>query len=140
MKGIKRILLAVDESKHAEKVVEMCVEMARGFDAKVFLVNVHPKVLALGQPYYQQVRNQYLEHAEHTVGPHRTRLEKAGIDFDVLLLEGDPAEMINETARVEKCDLVMMGSKGLSNIVGLALGSVSSKVLHSAQCMVLMVP
>jgi len=58
----------------------------------------------------------------------------------VLILEGDPAEMINETARVMKSDLIVMGSRGLSNILGLTLGSVSTKVLHSAKCMVLIVP
>ena len=114
--------------------------MAQTFEAKIFLVYVHPKVLDLGQPYYQQVLNKYKEHAEHAVAPHKTRLEKNGLDFEVLILEGDPAEMINETARVQKCDLLVMGTRGLSNIQGLTLGSVSNKVLHSTQCMVLMVP
>ena len=140
MNGIKRILLAVDESRHSDLVAEKAIEMARSFKTKVFLVYVHPIVLALGQPYYQQVLNKYLEHADHTVAPHKTVLEKNGLDFDVLILEGDPAEMIIETARVQKCDLIVMGSRGLSNILGLTLGSVSTKVLHSAQCMVLLVP
>ena len=58
----------------------------------------------------------------------------------MLILEGDPAERIIETARVMKSDLIVMGSRGLSNILGLTLGSVSTKVLHSAKCMVLIVP
>ena len=140
IKGIKWILLAVDESKHSDVVAEKVIEMARSFEAKIFLVYVHPIVLALGQPYYDQVFNKYVEHAEHTVAPHKTRLEKHGLGFEVMILEGDPAEMINDTARVLKCDLIVMGSRGLSNIVGLTLGSVSTKVLHSAQCMVLLVP
>jgi nucleotide-binding universal stress UspA family protein len=140
MKRIKQILLAVDESRRSVTVVEKAIEMAQTFEAKIFLVYVHPKVLDLGQPYYQQVLNKYIEHAEHAVAPHKTRLEKNGLDFEVLILEGDPAEMINETARVQKCDLIVMGTRGLSNIQGLTLGSVSNKVLHSTQCMVLMVP
>lgn len=140
MKVIKRILLAVDESSHSDLVAERAIAMAGSFEAKVFLVYVHPKLLQLGQPYDQEVLNKYLEHAEYTVAHHKTHLEKGGIDFEVLILEGDPAEMINETARVQKCDLIVMGSRGLSNILGLTLGSVSSKVLHSAKCMVLIVP
>jgi len=140
MKGIKRILLAVDESSHSVPVAEKAIEMARTFEAKIFLVHVHPKVLDLGQPYYQQALNKYTELSEHAVAPHKTQLEKQGLDLDVLILEGDPAEMITETARVEKCDLIVMGTRGLSNIQGWALGSVSNKVLHSAPCMVLMVP
>ena len=140
MKVIKRILLAVDESSHSDLVTERAIAMAGSFEAKVFLVYVHPKLMQLGQPYDQEVRNKYLEHAEHTVAHHKTRLEKRGLAFEVLILEGDPAEMINETARVLKCDLIVMGSKGLSNLLGLTLGSVSTKVLHSAKCMVLIVP
>jgi len=140
MKVIKRILLAVDESSHSDLVAERAIAMAGSFEAKVFLVYVHPKLLQLGQPYDQEVLNKYLEHAEHTVAHHKTHLEKSGVDFEVLILEGDPAEMINETARVMKSDLIVMGSRGLSNILGLTLGSVSTKVLHSAKCMVLIVP
>ena len=140
MKVIKRILLAVDESSHSDLVAERAIAMADSFQAKIFLVYVHPKVLELGQPYYQEVLNKYIEHADYTVAHHKTHLEKSGIDFEVLILEGDPAEMINETARVLKSDLIVMGSRGLSNILGLTLGSVSTKVLHSAKCMVLIVP
>ena len=140
MKVIKRILLAVDESSHSDLVAERAIAMAGSFEAKVFLVYVHPKLLQLGQPYDQEVLKKYLEHAEYTVAHHKTHLEKGGIDFEVLILEGDPAEMINEMARVQKCDLIVMGSRGLSNILGLTLGSVSTKVLHSAKCMVLIVP
>jgi nucleotide-binding universal stress UspA family protein len=140
MKLIKRILLAVDESSHSDLVAERAIAMASSFEAKVFLVYVHPKVLQLGQPYDQEVLNKYQEHAEHAVARHKTHLEKGGIDFEVLILEGDPAEMIIETARVQKCDLIVMGTRGLSNILGLTLGSVSTKVLHSAKCMVLIVP
>ncbi len=140
MKVIKRILLAVDESIHSDLVAERAIAMAGSFEAKIFLVYVHPKILELGQPYYQEVLNRYIEHAEHTVAHHKTHLEKSGIAFEVLILEGDPAEMIIETARVLKSDLIVMGSRGLSNILGLTLGSVSTKVLHSAKCMVLIVP
>ena len=140
MKVIKRILLAVDESSHSDLVAERAIAMADSFQAKIFLVYVHPKVLELGQPYYQEVLNKYIENAGYTVAHHKTHLEKSGVDFEVLILEGDPAERIIETARVMKSDLIVMGSRGLSNILGLTLGSVSTKVLHSAKCMVLIVP
>ena len=140
LQGIKRILLAVDEAAHSITVTEKAIELAQTFAAKVFLVYVHPKVLDLGQPYYQQALNKYMELSTHAVAHHKTQLEKHGLDFEVLILEGNPAEMITETARIEKCDLIVMGTRGLSNIQGWALGSVSNKVLHSTSCMVLMVP
>ena len=44
-----------------------------------------------------------------------------------------------EVARVEKCDLVVVGTRGLSDFEGLLLGSVAHKVLVSAPCPVLTV-
>lgn len=140
MNEIKKILVAVDESRRSGAVVEKAIAMAKSFSAKILLVHVHPIVLDLGQPYYQQLLNRYIENAENTVAPHKLQLKHHKIAFSVLILEGDPAEMITETARIEKCELIVIGTRGLSNIQGLALGSVSNKVLHTTHCQVLMVP
>lgn len=47
---------------------------------------------------------------------------------------GDPAhEILNQTEK-SNIDLIVMGTRGLSNISGLVLGSVSHKIIHLAQC------
>ena len=50
---------------------------------------------------------------------------------------GEPAEEIVDYARLEEVDLIVMGSRGLSPIQELLLGSVSDKVLRTAPCPVL---
>lgn len=141
MKGIKQILVAVDESERSGPVVEKAIEMAQKFEAKIVLLHVRPKVLdLLGHPYYQKVLDKYIELAENTVALHQKTLEKTNLEFEVLILEGEPAAMIREAAQVEKCDLIIMGTRGLTNVQGMALGSVSHKVLHGVGCMVLLVP
>ena len=52
---------------------------------------------------------------------------------------GDPASAIVRRAQEAKADLVMMGSRGLSNIKGLLIGSVSNKVVSMAECSVVTV-
>ena len=52
---------------------------------------------------------------------------------------GDPASAIVRRAQEAKADLVMMGSRGLSNIKGLLIGSVSNKVISLAECSVVTV-
>lgn len=141
MKGIKQILVAVDESRRSGSIVDKAIEIAQMAQARVVLLYVRPKVLdLLGHPYYQQVLNKYMEMADNTVAPHQQTLERSGLEYEVLILEGDPAEMIHEAARVEKCDLIVMGTRGLTDFQGMALGSVSHKVLHGVECMVLLVP
>ena len=48
--------------------------------------------------------------------------------------DGDPARRILEYAEKENASVIVMGSRGLSDIEGLLLGSVSHKVSHLAQC------
>ena len=60
------------------------------------------------------------------------------ISFKPILIEGDPAEKIIETAEEENVDVIIMGT-GKSKIDKHLLGSVSEKVVHSAPCTVLLI-
>jgi nucleotide-binding universal stress UspA family protein len=53
--------------------------------------------------------------------------------------EGDPAEVIIETADLHDADLIVVGSVGLVGPQRFLLGSVASAVLHHAPCDVLVV-
>lgn len=138
---IKQILTPVDESFRSSRVVERAVEMAETFGAKIILLHVRQKVPdILGEPYYQKVLNHYLEKAEQVTAPLKRLIEESGIAHEVLILEGDPVRAIIDVAGDEKCDLIVMGTRGLSDLQGMALGSVSHKVIHASDRMVLLVP
>jgi nucleotide-binding universal stress UspA family protein len=49
-------------------------------------------------------------------------------------LDGKPAEQILELAGNEEVDMIVMGSRGLSDAKALFLGSVSNKVANHAAC------
>ena len=48
--------------------------------------------------------------------------------------DGDPAQCVLDVAKAEGVDLIVMGSRGLSDLKGLLVGSVSHKVSHLAEC------
>ena len=48
--------------------------------------------------------------------------------------QGDPANTIVKIANELKADAVVMGNRGLSDLQGLLVGSVSHKVSHLARC------
>ena len=140
-KGIKRILTPVDESLRSYRVVAKAAEMADAFQAKIILLHVRQKVPdILGEPYYQKVFDHFYDKAEKTTAPLKKLLDDEGVDHELLILEGDPAQAIILAAEDEKCELIVMGTRGLTDLKGMALGSVSHKVLHGADCMVLLVP
>lgn len=53
--------------------------------------------------------------------------------------DGDPVQRILEYADKENADLIVMGSRGLSDIEGLAVGSTSHKISHLSRCTVVSV-
>ena len=67
-------------------------------------------------------------------------VEKAGVkSVERMVLFGDPAEVIGSYVERQNCDMVVMGTRGLSPMSGLLLGSVASKVIHAVRVPVTLV-
>lgn len=79
-------------------------------------------------------------HFRETMGKHliataKRRLRDRKIDsLQFILADGDPAETIAKLADDKNADAIVIGSRGLSDLKGLFLGSVSHKVNHLAPC------
>lgn len=63
-----------------------------------------------------------------------TLREKGVGQMTVQVTDGNPAENIIAAAEREKAELIVMGRRGLGDIAGLLMGSVSHKVTHLAEC------
>ena len=68
---------------------------------------------------------------DEAAGMARTR---GAEDVVVSLQEGDPVQRILEHAEREKADMIVVGSRGLGDLKGLFLGSVSHKLSQLASC------
>jgi nucleotide-binding universal stress UspA family protein len=66
-------------------------------------------------------------------------LQAAGLQAQPVLLRGDAATEIIEYVKAHGIDLIVAGSRGLSQVRGWLLGSVSRKLIHYASCSVLVV-
>lgn len=82
---------------------------------------------------YEKIGGVITNHAE-------TVLKEHGVSkVDHEITNGDPAEQIVEHAAKYKADMIIMGSRGLSDLKGLLMGSVSHKVSNSTPCTVVVV-
>jgi len=72
---------------------------------------------------------------EHSVNS----LRLAGKEATSLLKRGDAATEIINFAKSEQIDLIISGSRGVSQVQGWLLGSVSRKLIHYAGCSILIV-
>ena len=133
--NIKKILNPVDGSDHSIRSTRNAIELATLLGAKIILMHCHARFpIVLSEPYFQQAINEISRRSNELVAPFIELLEKGDVEFDVRILEGAPGNQIPEVARIEKIDLIVMGSRGVTDFKGLLLGSVAHQVLNKSDC------
>jgi len=137
---LKKILTPVDGSKHSINATRYSAELAAMTDAGIILLHCHRKFpVILAEPHFQNALNKIMTESEELIVPFVKILELNGVKFETRILEGSAGRAIPEVAVIEKIDMIVMGSRGCTNLEGLILGSVTHKVLHSALCPVLVI-
>lgn len=142
---IRTILVPTDFSDDAALALREAVHMLGpvSASAKVKLLHVfriQPEVVYPWTPPHIAFR------ASEVVADAKKRMEQIaepiraqGFDVEILVYEGFPPEVIDETAVKTKADLIAMGTHGRSFLSRLLLGSVAERVLPRAPCPVLTV-
>ena len=135
------ILLAVDGSEHSLNAARMVSQLARSMNsAELRIVVVYNSIPPLlGDPDFQVVLNARLEETEKILQSAARAVGDVPSTVYTETIAGDPAESIVKIAETRKCDLIVMGSRGLGRLAGLVLGSASQKVVSHAPCPVLIV-
>lgn len=137
---LETILVPVDGSDPSKRAAAYAADLAGAMNAEILLVHCHRRFPSvLGEPYYQKVVTEIIEDANELLEPYREILQNAGISFSERVLERPAGAAIVEIARIEGCDLLVMGSRGRTDLEGLLLGSVTHRVLESSPCPVLVV-
>lgn len=129
-----RILLAVDESDNSAKAAELTGHLAPRFNSEVIVLHVYETLPTRGGPVDLRVAE--TDVADTTA----TKLKEQGVSAraeETRAYHGLVANRIVGTGTENGVDLIVMGSRGLSDIAGMFLGSVAHKVLHLAECPVL---
>ena len=136
----KNILLAFDGSDHAIKAARLAKELAECNQAELWLVVAYDPLPAyLGEPYIDINMADRLKFAEEILQSGLRELGELSHPLKTEVIEGPPAEAILKVARTRKVDLIVMGTRGLGQFVGLLVGSQSQKVVSHADCPVLLV-
>ncbi len=136
----KNILLAFDGSEHSSKAAKLAGEICRSMSSDLWLITVFDPVPGyIGQPYLDQAIAQRMETGEAVLKDALSQIGEISGKLTTELLEGPVAEAILGVIDAREIDLVIMGTRGLSRLQGLVVGSQSQKVIQHASCPVMLV-
>lgn len=149
---IKHILLAADGSEHSQRATDLAADLAAKYSVGLTILHVllsghvPPELrelsdkevpeyppMALGGHYIdaELPREVRVDIADKILARARERAKQLGApDVEASWIDGPAADRIIEQARDCGADLIVMGTRGLSELKGLMLGSTSHKVMQ----------
>ena len=136
-----KILVAVDGSKPSLKAVQLLIDHSDWFrePPQVELLAVHLPVPRVSHASKSQLERYYQEEGESMLGAAKKKLDGAGVRYQARVLVGPVAETVVKHAKAQRCDLIYIGTRGMSELGKALIGSTASKVLHISDIPVLLV-
>lgn len=145
----EEILVPVDGSEHAFRALKVACALAKVENQSIRLLHVVPnKEVPSGLKQYAAVEHmqdppEFLYEtaiAENVLNAARDQaLAEDTQNVECSIEHGDATKGILEVAGREGVDSIVMGTRGLSDIQSMVLGSVAHKVMHAADCRVIVV-
>ncbi|MBI5442493.1 MAG: universal stress protein [Deltaproteobacteria bacterium] len=139
-----KVLIPLDGSQLAEKAIEAALPVAKAFRAPIVLLGVLDLTAGMYDVYSEafspvDLRTQLEGFLQAALDRAAARVRAEGIEVTSLLRMGIPHEEIVGLAEEEKVDLIVMTTHARRGLTHLLLGSVTEKVVRSANCAVLVV-
>jgi nucleotide-binding universal stress UspA family protein len=140
-----KLLLPVDGSPSSVRATTKLIETLDWYKETptIDVVTVHlavPRVPNLGAFVSKEMLQKYYDdECAAMLVPSRKLLDAAGVRYNVHQMVGPIAESIVEKATECGSDMIFMGTRGMSALGNMALGSVATRVLHIGHIPVVLV-
>ena len=128
----RRVLVATGGSPWSDAAVDHALELARAQQLVVCLLYVEPR-----RP--RRTDSGLTSDAKNVLALAEARAAAAGVPYEAKLAHGDVTTMILDTATQQQCDVIVLGSRGLTGFKRLMLGSISNAIAATAPVPVLIV-
>ncbi len=139
------ILVGTDGSDTAKTAVRYAIDVAREYGARLLIVSAYEPVASLRPrderpdapaDWLLSPREDVLAMLNDAVG----EATVVGVDeVETFARVGDAADAILDVAEEQRCDLIVVGNKGMTGAKRFLLGSVPNRISHHAPCSVLIV-
>jgi len=139
-----RVLLPVDGSEESLRATDHLIRQAGLLRTplEVHLLNVQV-ALRQGVSSFvasEQVESYHREEGEKALAKARAKLDAAGVNYQTHITVGEePGAVIARYAEENKCEQLVMGTRGLGSVAGALLGSVTTQAISLVKVPVLLV-
>jgi len=134
----KTILLGVDFSGPMVTAMNAARSLADRFGGTLFLVHAVAPVL-YGPGATPELLEADLETARAQIEVVVSKANLGSVPYRTAVQFAEPTDLLDEIARAQSVDLIVMGTHGAEGLKKLAFGSVAENVLRRAPCPVLVI-
>ncbi|HTH62047.1 MAG TPA: universal stress protein [Paraburkholderia sp.] len=143
----KQILVAVDGSRSAQRAMDEAIKVAKATGGQILALSVvlHPaRLVDVASGFAEEQSRETTAHdlATEALADAKARFEAAQVPGVVRAADShgeEIAAVISRIAAEENSDLIVMGTRGLSGVKRLLLGSVAESLLRTADRPVMLV-
>lgn len=135
--GIKNIVVALDGSKSSSNALDNAIYLARQNQTSLHGIYVVPLFSVNLKKPSSAFAKTLVENGRKVLEEAKTRCAQNGVMFLGKVANGNEGFTVVAFAKKKKADLIVMGSRGRSNVREFFLGSVSHYVVHKAPMPVL---
>ncbi|HIH06856.1 MAG TPA: universal stress protein [Candidatus Nitrosotenuis sp.] len=139
MSQLKNILVALDGSNASSRALDYAINLARQSQGTITGVFVIPMISVNVAKPKSKLAKAFTEGGKKILSNAKLRCAKNGVLFYEKLLCGNEGFKLVSFSKNKKADMIIMGSRGRSNIKEIFLGSVSHYVAHKSPIPVLIV-
>ncbi len=138
MVGLK-ILVPLDGSTNSFRGLDRAIYLARHYHSTITRLHVVPMVTPHSNDPISSMEKLFLKNAANFMRRAKIKAAKSGIVFNDKIMYGDYGVEIVRYAKKHNFDMIVIGSRGQSEVKEVFFGSTSNYVLHKSPMPVLIV-
>ena len=141
---MRNILVPTDGSKPALRALELAVNMAetQSESCTIHILNVQSPIISnnVSRFFSAEVLNSYYnDEGKAVLEQLEPVLNQIKIQYSTYIKVGAIDEVVKQFIAEHHCDHLIMGTRGLSPVPGLLLGSAATKIIHAVDIPVTLV-
>jgi nucleotide-binding universal stress UspA family protein len=139
-----KLLLPVDGSDNALRAVKHALDSRNWYreSPEYHLLNVQSPIASGAVKMFisqQQLDAYYQEEGAMQLQPARDLLEAAGVMYHAKIIVGEIESSVRRYAKDQAMSMIVMGTRGMSAVRNMVLGSIAAKIIHSSELPVLLI-